>query len=72
MARRYPRDPYWLSFVRFAVACAGCGAAIPKATRAFFYPNDRRLYGAACGCGERAARDFASALGDEVGTPVAV
>lgn len=42
MKRYSGRDPYWL-IVRYAGSCKTCGQAIPKGTRAFYYPNNHAL-----------------------------
>lgn len=65
MARSsYSRDPYWLT-ARYPGACAKCSAPISRGDRAFYYPLTRTMYGAACGCGETADRDFDAAAMDE-------
>lgn len=59
--RRQGGDPYWI-FLKFHGKCAkaGCGAHLPKGSRAFRY-KDGSLYGDKCGHGEAAAADFNAA-----------
>jgi len=61
---RYRGDPYEI-VARYAGTCARCGAAIPKGGAGFYYPNGRKLYGMACGCGETARADFSACAFDE-------
>ena len=56
-------DPRWLS-VRYAGECAGCGASLPKGSRAFYWPKDKRLECAQCG--ESSERRFVAEVQDEV------
>lgn len=63
MAKRYGGDPFWLT-AKFESVCA-CGKRIPRGARGFYYPNGRKLLCAAPECGEKAAREFASAAQDE-------
>jgi hypothetical protein len=68
MRRRFKCDPKWI-IARYPAKCAksGCGAPIIPGERAFYYPEDRSLYGYRCGHGEEAARDFAAHRIDEDG-----
>lgn len=64
--KHYSCDPYWIT-ARYAGTCAGCGVAIDKGERAFYYPSGRKLY---CshpddGCGETHAAEFESRAFDE-------
>lgn len=60
----YPRDPYWLT-AKFSSPCKGCGQTVTKGARAFYYPREKAIYGASCGCAESRANDFAAAVFDE-------
>ena len=68
MRRRFKCDPKWIT-ARYPAKCAksGCAAPITPGERAFYYPEDRSLYGVRCGHGEEAARDFAAHRIDEDG-----
>jgi hypothetical protein len=59
MRRRFKADPKWIS-ARYPAQCAepNCQTEINSGDRAFYYPNDKALYGARCGHAEKAARDF--------------
>ncbi|HLK80818.1 MAG TPA: hypothetical protein VKT99_04880 [Xanthobacteraceae bacterium] len=59
MRRRFKCDPKWIT-VRYPARCAksGCEVQITPGERAFYYPEDRSLYGVRCGHGEEAFRDF--------------
>jgi hypothetical protein len=68
MRRRFKCDPRWIT-ARYPANCAkpGCTTPITPGERAFYYPEDRDLYGLRCGHGEEAARDFAAHRIDEDG-----
>ena len=68
MRRKFKCDPTWIT-VRYPARCAKSGCAVPitPGERAFYYPEDRTLYGSRCGHGEEAARDFADKRADEDG-----
>ena len=68
MRCRFKSDPKWI-IARYPAECAkpGCEVPITPGERAFYYPEDRTLYGARCGHGEEAARDFAAHRIDEDG-----
>ena len=68
MRRRFKCDPKWIA-VRYSARCAkpGCAVPITAGERAFYYPEDRSLYGARCGHGEQVAHDFAAHRLDEDG-----
>jgi hypothetical protein len=59
MRRRFKADPKWIN-VRYPARCAepNCQTEINSGERAFYYPNDKALYGARCGHAEKAERDF--------------
>ena len=61
---RYAGDPRWIE-ARYPGKCAGagCGAAIPKKARAYYFPKGRILY--CTKCGEQKAAEFAAAAADE-------
>ena len=65
---RYAGDPHRIT-TRFAGKCAKCDVLLPKGAEGFYYPNGRKLYGMACGCGETAERDFAARAFDEDAAP---
>jgi hypothetical protein len=44
-----------------------CQTEINSGERAFYYPNDKALYGTHCGHGEKAERDFNAHRIDEDG-----
>jgi hypothetical protein len=50
MRRRFKCDPKWIT-VRYPARCAepNCQAEINSGERAFYYPNDKALYGTRCG-----------------------
>jgi len=68
MRRRFKCDPKWIT-VRYPAKCAkpGCEVPITPGEPAFYYPEDRTLYGSRCGHGEEAARDFTAHRIDEDG-----
>jgi hypothetical protein len=60
--QRYRNDPYWIT-AKWAGKCAKCGAPIKRGERAFYYPQERRLYSGECA--EQAASDFQALAADE-------
>ena len=62
---RYARDPYWIESVRYTGECSRCKTPILKGTRAFYYPNGKRLLCSSDHCGGTASREFDSAVFDE-------
>lgn len=68
MRRRFKGDPRWTT-VRYAAGCGepNCQTPIDAGERAFFYPSDKALYGARCGHGDKAQRDFTAHQIDEDG-----
>ena len=66
MRRRFKCDPKWI-IVRYPAKCAkpDCEIPITPGERAFYYPEDRTLYGSRCGHAEEATRDFAAHRADE-------
>jgi hypothetical protein len=68
MRRRFKCDPKWIT-VRYPARCAepNCQTEINSGERAFYYPEERSLYGSRCGHAEEAARDFAGHRIDEDG-----
>jgi len=68
MRRRFRCDPKWIT-VRYQAQCAepNCQTEINSGERAFYYPNDKALYGTRCGHGEKAERDFHAHRIDEDG-----
>ena len=68
MRRRFKADPEWIT-ARHPARCAepNCQTEINSGDRAFYYPNDKALYGARCGHAEKAARDFNAHRIDEDG-----
>ena len=61
-------DPKWIT-VKYEARWAepNCQTEINSGERAFYYPNDKALYGARCGHGENAERDFNAHRIDEDG-----
>ena len=55
MRHRFKADPNWIT-VRYPARCAepNCQTEINSGERAFYYPNDKSLYGTRCGHGEKA------------------
>ena len=53
MRRRFKADPKWIT-ARYPARCAepNCQTEINSGDRAFYYPNDKALYGTRCGLGE--------------------
>ncbi len=68
MRRRFKCDPKWIT-VKYPAKCAksGCATAITANERAFYYPEDRSLYGDRCGHGDEADHDFNAHRIDEAG-----
>ncbi len=68
MRRRFKSDPKWIT-VRYPARCAepNCQTEINSGERAFYYPNDKALYGTRCGHGDKAERDFNAHRIDEDG-----
>jgi hypothetical protein len=68
MRRRFKCDPKWIT-VRYPARCSkpNCRTEISPGERAFYFPEDRTLYGSLCGHGEEAGRDFAAHRIDEDG-----
>jgi len=68
MRHRFKCDPKWI-IARYPAKCAkpDCEVPITPGERAFYYPEDRTLYGSRCGHGEEAARDFNAHRVDEDG-----
>ena len=68
MRRRFKADPKWITD-RYRARCAeaNCQTEINSGERAFYYPNDKALYGTHCGHGEKAERDFNAHRIDEDG-----
>lgn len=56
-------DPYWLT-ARYRGECAGCGTAIRKGDRAFYWPKGKRLECKTCG--DVSDRRFVAECDDEV------
>jgi hypothetical protein len=54
MRRRFKRDPKWIT-VRYSTRCAepNCQTEIKSGERAFYYPNEKALYGTRCGHAEK-------------------
>ncbi len=61
---RYSGDPYWLK-ARRSSHCSGCNGPIVKGQAIYYYPNIRKAYGSACGCGQTQHQQFMSAAADE-------
>lgn len=61
--RRYSGDPYWTRAMG-GQRCK-CGAVLQAGEEVFKYPRTRTLCGKRCGCGDRAAADFAACAFDE-------
>jgi len=55
-------DPYWLT-ARYPGACKGCGAAIRKGDRAFYWPKGKRIECTVCG--DHSERRFLAETADE-------
>jgi hypothetical protein len=68
MRRRFKADPKWIT-ARYSARCAepNCQTEINSGERAFYYTNDKALYGTRCGHGEKAERDFNAHRIDEDG-----
>lgn len=62
----YRNDPRQIT-ARFAGKCShpGCTAPVSAGDRVTYYPATRRVFGATCGHGEQAIRDFEAARADE-------
>lgn len=61
---KYPRDPY-ITIARWDSKC-DCGAEVKKYDSIFYYPNTKSVKGGKCGCAEKAERDFAACVFDEM------
>jgi hypothetical protein len=68
MRRRFKCDPKWIT-IRYPARCAepNCETEINPSERAFYYPNDKAVYGTRCGHGEKAEREFNAHRIDEDG-----
>ena len=61
---RYSGDPYWLT-ARYDGKCHRCKTTINAGTRAFYYPNGKRLLCESEHCGGEASAEFSAAAFDE-------
>jgi hypothetical protein len=65
MTRRYyAADPKWIT-VKYTGKCSRCHTVINAGTRAFYYPNGKRLYCSSDHCGGNCDREFQAAAFDE-------
>jgi len=68
----YAGDPRFI-VAKVSSVCAGtkdgkaCGQAIRKGDRVFYYPTGKRVLARACGCADKAYREFFSMAADECG-----
>lgn len=61
---RYKGDPRWMT-AKYDSVCYVCKKPIKKYDRIFYYPNGKHVLCSKIDCGEKAAREFASAAFDE-------